>query len=207
MPLYDVMPTARNKGLVQLIPDSQIFEEMPIKEKAGHKNLFGKRSLRKYLTLNSGISAEEFYENFITSNVAYCVANYVLGVTQRSKKNLNFKKNGEIYYTSYDHLLNHYSKLLGERGIPFLFNITFVDFLSENEERFKLFKDLYMQAYLLLRNRSKDLIELMEILLSSGLPELSQKSLQYLEDTLALNKNEEEAKELLNNVLSYIMSK
>ena len=64
-----------------------------------------------------------------------------------------------------------------------------------------------MQAYLLLRNRSKDLIELMEILLSSGLPELSQKSLQYLEDTLALNKNEEEAKELLNNVLSYIMSK
>ena len=207
MPLYDVMPTSRNKGLVQLIPDSQIFEEMPIKEKAGHKNLFGKRSLRKYLTLNSGISAEEFYENFITSNVAYCVANYVLGVTQRSKKNLNFKKNGEIYYTSYDHLLNHYSKLLGERGIPFLFNITFVDFLSENEERFKLFKDLYMQAYLLLRNRSKDLIELMEILLSSGLPELSQKSLQYLEDTLALNKNEEEAKELLNNVLSYIMSK
>ena len=201
------MPTGRNKGIIQLIPDSQVFDDMPIKEKAGHKNLFGRRSLRKYLTLNSGISAEEFYDNFITSNVAYCVANYVLGVTQRNKKNLNMKKNGEIYYTSYEHLLNHYSKILGDRGIPFFFNITFVDFLSEKEENFKTFKELYMKAYLILRNKSKDLIEVLEIMLSSGLPELSQKSLQYLEDTLALNKTEDDAKELINNVLSYIMSK
>ena len=207
MSLYDVMPTGRNKGIIKLIPDSQVFDDMPIKEKAGHKNLFGKRSLRKYLTLNSGISAEEFYDNFITSNVAYCVANYVLGVTQRTKKNLNMKKNGEIYYTSYEHLLNHYSKILGDRGIPFFFNITFVDFLSEKEENFKTFKELYMKAYLILRNKSKDLIEVLEIMLSSGLPEISQKSLQYLEDTLALNKTEDDAKELINNVLSYIMSK
>ena len=119
MSFYNVMTTSRNKGLIQIIPDSQPFEEMPIKEKAGGKNLFGKRSLRKYLTLNSGISAEEFYDNFITSNVAYCVANFVMGVAQRNKKNLYFKKDGEIYYTSYEHLLNHYSKILGDRGIPF----------------------------------------------------------------------------------------
>ena len=207
MSLYNVMPTSRNKGLIQLIPDSQIFDEMPIKEKAGGKNLFGKRSLRKYLTLNSGISPEEVYDNFISSNVAYCVANYVLGVTQRNKKNLNFKKNGEIYYTSYEHLLNHYSKIYGDRGIPFFFNITFVDFLSEKEERLKLFKELFEQAFILLRNKSRDLIGLLEILLSSGLPEISQKSIQYLEDSLGLNKTEEETKETLKEVLNYIMSK
>ena len=207
MSLYNVMTTSRNQGLIQLIPESQSLEEMPIKEKAGGKNLFGKRSLRKYLTLNSGISPDEVYDNFITSNVAYCVANFVLGVTQRNKKNLYFKKNGEIYYTSYDHLLNHYSKILGDRGVPFFFNVTFVDFLSEKEERFKLFKDLLEQAYLLLRNKSKELIGLIEILLSSGLPEISQKSLEFLEDTLGLNKTEEEAKEILKNALNYIMSK
>jgi phosphatidylinositol-4,5-bisphosphate 3-kinase/phosphatidylinositol-4-phosphate 3-kinase len=207
MSLYNVMTTSRNKGLIQLIPDSQIFDEMPIKEKAGGKNLFGKRSLRKYLTLNSGISPEEFYDNFISSNVCYCVANYVLGVTQRNKRNLNLKKNGEIYYTQYEHLLNHYSKIYGDRGLPFFFNITFVDFLSEKEEKLKAFKELFEQAYLLLRNKSKDLVELLEILLSSGLPEISQKSLQFLEDTLALNKTEEEAKEILNSALNYIMGK
>ena len=207
MPLYSAMTTSRNKGLIQLIPDGQIFDDLPIKETAGGKNIFGKRSLRKYLTLNSGISPEEFYENFINSNVAYCVANYVLGVTQRNKKNLNLKKNGEIFYTSYEHLLNHYSKILGDRGIPFFFNITFVDFLKEKEERFILFKELFDQAYLLLRNKAKDIIGLMEILLSSGLPEISHKSIEFLEDTLALNKTEEEAKEILHNALNYIMSK
>ena len=207
MSLYNVMTTSRNKGIIQLIPDSQAFEEMPIKEKAGGKNIFGKRSLRKYLTLNSGISPEEFYDNFISSNVAFCIANYVLGVTQRNKKNLYFKKNGEIYYNSYEHLLNHYSKVYGDRGLPFLFNVTFVDFLSEKEERLKLFKELFEQAFLLLRNKSKDIIGLLEILLSSGLPEISQKSIKFLEDTLALNKTEEEAKELLTNVLNYIIGK
>ena len=207
MSLYNIMTTSRNKGLIQIIPNSQIFDEMPIKEKAGGKNLFGKRSLRKYLTLNSGISPEEFYDNFITSNVAYCVANYVLGITQRSRRNLNFKKNGEIYYTQYEHLLNHYSKIYGDRGIPFFFNITFVDFLSGKEGRFKLFKELFEKAYLLLRNKSNDLIELLEILLSAGLPEISHKSIEFLEDTLALNKTEEEAKEILHNALNYIMSK
>jgi hypothetical protein len=207
MSLYNVMTTSRNKGLIQLIPETQVFDDMPIKEKAGGKNLFGKRSLRKYLTLNSGIAPEEVYDNFISSNVAYCVANYVLGVTQRNKKNINFKKNGEIFYTSYEHLLNHYSKALGDRGLPFFFNITFVDFLSEKEERFKLFKELFEQAYFLLRNKSKDLIGLLEILLSSGLPEISQKSIQFLEETLSLNKTEEEAKEILTEALNYIMSK
>ena len=92
MYLYNVMTTSRYKGLIQLLPDSQTFDEMPIKEKAGGKNIFGKKSLRKYLTLNSGISPEEFYDNFISSNVSYCVNNYVLGVTQRNKRNLNLKK-------------------------------------------------------------------------------------------------------------------
>ena len=207
MPLYNVMTTSRNKGLIQLFPDSQIYDDMPIKEKSGHKNLFGKKSLKKYLTLNSGISPEEFFDNFITSNVAYCVANFVLGVTQRNKKNLNFKKNGEIYYTSYDHLLNHYSKALGDRGVPFFFNVTFVDFLTRKEEKLKIFKELFEKAYMLLRKKSKEIIGLIQILLSSGLPEISQKSLQFLEDTLALNKTDDEAREILNNVFNYIVSK
>ena len=206
MPLYSVMTTSRNKGLIQLIPDTQPFEEIPIKETSGFKSLFGKKSLNKFLTLNSGISPEEVYYNFISTNVAYCVANFVLGVTQRTKKNLHFKRNGEIYYTAYDHLLNHYSKILGDRGVPFLFNVTFVDFLTKIN-KLKEFLDLFMKAYILLRNKSKDIIKLIEILLSSGLPEISNKGLHYINDSLSLNKSQKEAEQIMDNVLNVIMNK
>ena len=60
---------------------------------------------------------------------------------------------------------------------------------------------------MILRKKSKEIIGLIQILLSSGLPEISQKSLQFLEDTLALNKTDDEAREILNNVFNYIVSK
>ena len=206
MPLYHVMTTSRNKGLIQLIPDTLTLDEMPIKETSGFKNLFGKRSLNKYLTLNSGISPEEVYQNFISSNSAYCVANFIIGVTQRNKKNIHFKRDGEIYYTNYDHILNHYTKALGDRGVPFLFNVTFVDFLSKLN-KLKDFKELFMKAFIVMRNRSKDIIKLLEILLSSGLPEISNKSLHFMEDSLSLTKTEKEAEETMEKILSIIMDK
>ena len=206
MPLYSVMTTAYRKGLIQLIPNTQTLEEMPIKETSGFKNLFGKKSLNKYLLLNSGISADEVYENFINTNVAYSVANFVVGVTQRTKKNIHFKKNGEIYYTSYDHILNHYSKALGDRGVPFIYNSTFVDFLKKNN-KMKVFVEYFLKAFLTLRQNSNDLIKLMEILLSSGLPEISHKSLTYMEDSFSLNKSEKEAEEIMNKVLGRVYDK
>ena len=206
MPLYHVMTTSRNKGLIQLIPDTLTLDEMPIKETSGFKNLFGKKSLNKYLTLNSGISPEEVYQNFISSNSAYCVANFIIGVTQRNKKNIHFKRDGEIYYTNYDHILNHYTKALGDRGVPFLFNVTFVDFLNKLN-KLKDFKELFMKAFIVMRNRSKDIIKLLEILLSSGLPEISNKSLHFMEDSLSLTKTEKEAEETMEKILSIIMDK
>ena len=206
MPLYNVMTTAYNKGLIQLIPNTQTLEEMPIKETSGFKNLFGKKSLNKYLILTSGISPEEAYENFINTNVAYSVANFVIGITQRTKKNIHFKKNGEIYYTSFDHILNHYSKNLGDRGVPFIINVTFMDFLKKNN-KLKEYIETFLNAFLSLRNKSNDLIKLMELLLSSGLPEISHKSLTYMEDSFSLNKSEKEAKEIMGKVLERIMDK
>ena len=206
MPLYNVMTTAYNKGLIQLIPNTQTLEEMPIKETSGFKNLFGKKSLNKYLILTSGISPEEAYENFINTNVAYSVANFVIGITQRTKKNIHFKKNGEVYYTSFDHILNHYSKNLGDRGVPFIINVTFMDFLKKNN-KLKEYIETFLNAFLSLRNKSNDLIKLMELLLSSGLPEISHKSLTYMEDSFSLNKSEKEAKEIMGKVLERIMDK
>jgi phosphatidylinositol-4-phosphate 3-kinase len=83
MPLYDVITTGRNKGLIQLLPESLSYEEIY------HQKNF---KLQKYFIKNCGLSEETIFNNFMTSLVAYSVANYVFGITQRNKKNINIRK-------------------------------------------------------------------------------------------------------------------
>ena len=199
MPLYDVITTGRNKGLIQMIPESKQYEELY------HQKNF---KLKKYLILTSGLSEEDIYDNFITSLVGYSVANYIFGITQRNKKNINIQKDAEIFYTSYEHLLNHYSKMFGDRGEPFYISKYFIDYLGgKNGEKMQLFRKKFEEAYLILRNKGKDLISLLRILLSSGFPEISKKSIMHLDLTLSFSKTEKEAIEIINNAINYVMSR
>jgi hypothetical protein len=199
MPLYDVMTTGRNKGLIQLFPNSKKYEE--IYHKMNSK-------LKKFFELNCGMSEKDIFDNFMTSLVGYSVANYIFGITQRNKKNINIKDDAQIFYTSYEHLLNHYSKLHGDRGEPFYISKYFVEYFGgKNGEKMKQFRKLFEDAYLVLRNRGNDLIILLTILLSSGFPEISKKSIMFLNMTLALTKTEAEAKDILKTVINYVMSK
>ena len=199
MPLYDVITTGRNKGLIQVIPDSKPFEEI-----FRQKNF----KLKNYFTLNCGLSEEQILDNFMTSLVGYSVANYVFGITQRNKKNFNIQKDAQIFFTSYEHLLNHYSKIYGDRGEPFYISKHFIEYFGgEKGEKMKLFKKRFEEAYLVLKNNGKDLINLLRILLSSGFPEISKKSITYLEKTLSFSKSEKETLEIINNAIDYVMSR
>ena len=71
----------------------------------------------------------------------------------------------------------------------------------------KEFVECFLTAFLTLRRNSNDLIQLMELLLSSGIPEISRKSLTYMEDSFSLNKSEKEAEEIMNKVLNRILDK
>ena len=199
MPLYDVITTGRNKGLIQILPNSKQFEEI-----YRQKNF----KLKKYFILNCGISEDEIFNNFMTSLVAYSVANYVFGITQRNKKNINIQKDAQVFFTSYEHLLNHYSKMFGDRGEPFYISKHFIEYFGgQNGEKMKLFRKLFEDAYFVLRNKGNDLINLLRILLSSGFPEISKKSIMFLDMTLAFSKSETEAKEIINNAINYVMSR
>ena len=195
MPLYNVITTSRNKGLIQLIPESKPYDEILSKNK----------KIKKYFTATCGLSQEDILHNFLTSSVAYAAANFVFGITQRNKRNIMVKKNAEVYYVSYEHLLNHYSKMFGDRGIPFYYGKSLFEYLGE--EGIKKYKDLFLEAYTILRNNGRELIALLRILLSSGFPEISQKSINFLDMTLSLNKNEEEAKDIIIKSLNMLMTK
>ena len=196
MPLYEVMTTGRNRGMIKLIPKSAAFE-----------TIYNTRNfnLKKYLVDKCGFSEEIIYQNFMTSLVAYSLGNYVFGITQRNKKNIHLQNDAKIFYTSYEHILNHYSKIYGNRGESFYISKYFIEYFGgEKGKRMTEFKQKFQEAYLILRKNGKDIVNLFRILLSSGFPEISIKSIKFLDETLCLSKEEKEAIKLINNVINYI---
>ena len=115
------MTTGRNKGLIQILPKSKSYEEMY------HIKNF---KLNNYFALNCGLSEDDVFQNFMTSLIGYSVSNYIFGITQRNKRNINFQKDAQVFCTSYEHLLNHYSKLYGDRGEPFYISKYFIEYFG-----------------------------------------------------------------------------
>ena len=199
MPLYDVITTGRNKGMISIIPNSVVYDSI-----YGTKNF----TLKKYLTFTSGLSEEMIFQNFMTSLVAYSVGNYIFGITQRNKKNIHIQNDAKVFYTSYDHLLDHFNKFYGNKGESFYISKYFVEYFGgEKGKKMKEFKDKFKEAYLILRNNGRDLVNLLRMLLSSGFPEISKKSIGFLDTTLCLSKSEAEAIKMINNAINYVMKK
>ena len=55
---------------------------------------------------------------------------------------------------------------------------------------------------MILRKNKEVIVTLLRILLCTGIPELNEKSLRYLEGTLSMKRNDEEAKEYLEKQLA-----
>ena len=199
MPLYDVITTGRHKGLIKLIPNSVSFESI-----YNAKNF----NLKKYLVLTTGISEEMIFQNFMTSLVSYSVGNYIFGITQRNKKNIFIQNDAKVFNISYEHLLNHYSKILGNRGEYFYISKYFIEYFGgEKGAKMKQFKQKFQEAYLIIRDNGRDLVNLFRMLLSSGFPEISRKSIEFLNISLCLSKSEKEAIKMINDAINYVMKK
>ena len=63
------------------------------------------------------------------------------------------------------------------------------------------FRSICEQAFLILRRHGNILITLFAMMLSSGIPELSDETIGYLRESLVLDKSEEEAVKHFNSKL------
>ena len=61
--------------------------------------------------------------------------------------------------------------------------------------------------YLVLRKNGIDIISLLKILLSSWFPEISKKSIAFLDSMLLKSKSEIQAIEIINKTIDYAKSK
>ena len=203
MSLYKVLCTGNEEGMLEMVTNAETLANIHVKEGGAISQLFSKGSVKNWIEKNCA-NKKEAIENFMLSNVAYCLATFVLGIGDRHNDNIMIKRNGELFHIDFGHFLGHFKYKMGikrERA-PFVFTRQFQSVLGgDNSDNFKEFKSNLEKGYIILRNHKEVIITLLSILLCTGIPELNEKSLRFLENSLLLKKDDKEAIEFLNKKL------
>ena len=206
MSLYKVLCTGNQQGMLEMVTDSETLANIHVKEGGALNQIFSKVGIKNWIEKNcTMVSSKEAIENFMLSNVAYCLATFVLGIGDRHNDNIMIKKNGELFHIDFGHFLGHFKYKMGikrERA-AFVFTRQFQSVLGgDNSEMFKEFKSKMERGYIILRNHKEVILTLLKILLCTGIPELNEKSLRFLENSLLLKRDDKEAIEYLNRKIN-----
>ena len=201
MSLYKVLCTGYQQGMLEMVRHSETLANIHVKESGAIKQIFSKAPIKNWIIKErKNVSKDDAIQNFKLSNIAYCLATFVLGIGDRHNDNIMIKTNGELFHIDFGHFLGHFKSKFGikrERA-PFVFTRQFQNVLGDDSSQlFQEFKEGLKKGYMILRENVNKIVILLRLLLCIGIPELTEKDLRYLEGTLALQKGKKEAEEYL----------
>uniref|UniRef100_A0A8C0AUL4 Phosphatidylinositol 4-phosphate 3-kinase C2 domain-containing subunit alpha n=1 Tax=Buteo japonicus TaxID=224669 RepID=A0A8C0AUL4_9AVES len=199
MVIFKCLSTGKDRGMVELVPASDTLRKIQVEY--GVTGSFKDKPLAEWLRKYN--PTEEEYEkaseNFIYSCAGCCVATYVLGICDRHNDNIMLRNTGHMFHIDFGKFLGHaqmFGSFKRDRA-PFVLTSDMAYVINGGEKptiRFQLFVDLCCQAYNLIRKRASLFLNLLSLMLSSGLPELSGvQDLKYVQDALQPQTTDAEA--------------
>ncbi|KAM9317268.1 phosphatidylinositol 4,5-bisphosphate 3-kinase catalytic subunit beta isoform [Gastrophryne carolinensis] len=199
---YGCLATGDRCGMIEVVSAAETIADIQLEgTNLAAAAAFNKDALLNWIKENNaGEDLERAIEEFTLSCAGYCVATYVLGIGDRHNDNIMVRKTGQLFHIDFGHILGNFKskfKIKRERG-PFILTYDFIHVIQQgkpaNTEKFGRFRNHCENAYLILRRNGNLIITLFALMLTAGLPELtSVKDIQYVKDSLALGKTEEEA--------------
>ncbi|KAM5138246.1 phosphatidylinositol 4-phosphate 3-kinase C2 domain-containing subunit alpha [Mantella aurantiaca] len=199
MVLFKCLSTGKDRGLVELVLSSDTLRKIQVEY--GLTGSFKDKPLAEWLRKYN--PSEEEYEkaseNFIYSCAGCCVATYVLGICDRHNDNIMLRSTGHMFHIDFGKFLGHaqmFGSFKRDRA-PFVLTSDMAYVINGGEKptsRFQLFVDLCCQAYNLLRKHTNLFMNLLSLMISSGLLELSGiQDLKYVHDALQPQASDAEA--------------
>lgn len=199
MVLFKCFSTGRGRGMVEMIPQADTLRRIQVEH--GVTGSFKDRPLADWLQKYN--PSEEQYEkaveNFIYSCAGCCVATYVLGICDRHNDNIMLKSSGHMFHIDFGKFLGHaqmFGNIKRDRA-PFVFTSDMAYVINGGDKpssRFHDFVDLCCEAYNLIRKHTHLFLNLLGLMLSCGIPELSDlEDLRYVYDALRPQESEADA--------------
>ena len=196
---YKCVATDVDMGMVEIVKGSvtlrQIHTELGLA--GSFKDEPIARWIQKYNTGDE--SYHQAVENFTASCAGYCVATYVLGIGDRHNDNIMIKRSGHLFHIDFAKILGNaqmFGSFRRDRA-PFVLTSDMAFVINggyEPSSRFQDFVDLCCKAFNVIRRHSNLLLNLLSLMLNSGISCLSQVAdLKYIRDSLLPDASEGEA--------------
>ncbi|CAN9511193.1 unnamed protein product [Ophioblennius macclurei] len=199
---YGCLATGDRAGLIEVVSSADTIANIQLtSSNVAAAAAFNKDALLNWLKeRNSGDALDRAIEEFTLSCAGYCVATYVLGIGDRHSDNIMVRSTGQLFHIDFGHILGNFKSKFGikRERVPFILTHDFIHVIQQGKtgytEKFGSFRQYCEEAYLVLRKNGNLFITLFALMLTAGLPELtSVKDIQYLKDSLALGKTDDEA--------------
>ncbi|XP_037320033.2 phosphatidylinositol 4,5-bisphosphate 3-kinase catalytic subunit beta isoform [Pungitius pungitius] len=199
---YGCLATGDRSGLIEVVSTADTIANIQLtSSNVAAAAAFNKDALLNWLKeRNSGDALDRAIEEFTLSCAGYCVATYVLGIGDRHSDNIMVRSTGQLFHIDFGHILGNFKSKFGikRERVPFILTHDFIHVIQQGKtgytEKFASFRQYCEAAYLVLRKNGNLFITLFALMLTAGLPELtSVKDIQYLKDSLALGKTDDDA--------------
>ncbi|XP_028284836.1 phosphatidylinositol 4-phosphate 3-kinase C2 domain-containing subunit beta [Parambassis ranga] len=199
MVLFKCFSTGRGRGMVEMIPHADTLRKIQVEH--GVTGSFKDRPLADWLQKHNPTDEQydKAVENFIYSCAGCCVATYILGICDRHNDNIMLKSSGHMFHIDFGKILGHaqmFGNIKRDRA-PFVFTSDMAYVINGGDKpssRFHDFVDLCCEAYNLIRKHTHLFLNLLGLMLSCGIPELSDlEDLKYVYDALRPHESEADA--------------
>ena len=111
--------------------------------------------------------------NYINSMAGYCVATYLLGVGDRHLENLMITQDGKFFHVDFGYIFGKEPPLKGIVSSKIRISENMILYVGgENSANYKEFEKKFIEAFLELRMRKSYILNLVNMMIHSGLTDL-----------------------------------